>query len=155
MTTDRVSTKHNKHKAKVTLITPRFMAAMARVLTLGNIKYPPPEWDWRRCNSPSDYMDAAFRHMIAWQSGENIDKGTKESPGTGECHLINAACCLMIVFELWLRGIDDREFKDQTAPPLSIVPPRRVVVVEVEDADFRKSMEIANPHWNCKNASET
>lgn len=108
------STKNDTGKVKFDLITPKFLTALGRVLTIGDRKYPKSTRDWRFCDTPSDYFAAAMRHMVAWQAGENVDRET------GENHLIHAACCMMIIFELWLRGVDDREEKGTTAPPMSV-----------------------------------
>lgn len=96
------STKDDQDKPKMKLITPGFMFALANVLTLGNAKYPGKR-DWRYCEAPSDYFSAAMRHMMSWHSGESYDKET------GISHLIHATACMMIIFELHVRGVDDRE----------------------------------------------
>lgn len=94
--------KHDDGKPRVSLIPRSFILAVARVLTFGAKKYSAHNWrngfDWSRL------MDAAQRHMLAFQAGEDRD------PETGELHLAHAACCIAFLIEHVEAGLgkDDR-----------------------------------------------
>jgi len=67
------------------------------VLTYGATKYDDENWkhvpDGRR-----RYFAAAQRHLLAWWEGERLD------PETGYPHLAHAACCLLFLAALDLKG---------------------------------------------------
>lgn len=63
--------KHDKGKVKYHLIPPEVLKAVAEVFTDGAAKYEPD--GWRECDDPNRYLDALYRHLVAWQSGETYD----------------------------------------------------------------------------------
>jgi dATP/dGTP diphosphohydrolase len=89
-------------KAKVSLVPPARILGEARAFEAGLGKYA--REDWRKGGAWSDYFDAAQRHMLAFQSGEDLD------PESGLPHLDHAKACLSIL-ETWREeglGTDDR-----------------------------------------------
>jgi hypothetical protein len=84
------------------LLSHTALLGTARVLSFGAQKYSSDNWrggmEWRRL------IGAAYRHLGAFQDGENLD------PETGECHLHHLACCVMFLQEFYELGLgtDDR-----------------------------------------------
>ena len=104
--------KFDENKAQLSLIDPQFLMSMAQVLGYGEQKYPAsshwmPGMDWSRMS------DAALRHIMAFNMGENVDGET------GFSHLVHAACCLMMLNSYYLRyaGKDDRRFTPELPMP--------------------------------------
>lgn len=87
--------KFDTGKPMLSLVEPKFIIGMARVMTLGAQKY---EIDnWKTGTSEIDirrYKDALLRHILAYIDGEKIDIESRES------HLYHAACNLMFLAEL-------------------------------------------------------
>jgi hypothetical protein len=78
------------------------LAEVVRVLMFGMSRYGRNNWtkgmDWTRLS------DAAIRHIIAWQQGQDRDEES------GIHHLAHAACGLLFLVAYSIRGIgtDDR-----------------------------------------------
>jgi len=74
-----------------------------QVMALGASKYGPFNW---RSNSvaASVYVDAAIRHLLAWNSGQDND------PESGVSHLGHVRACMGILIDALETGnlIDDR-----------------------------------------------
>ena len=84
--------KHDVGKTQYDLLPPAVLKEVADVLTYGANKYSPN--NWMKCESPSRYYSAAYRHIEAHRSGE------KKDPESNLNHLAHAICCLMFVYEL-------------------------------------------------------
>lgn len=85
--------KHDSGKPLMGAVPPNALLAVARVLTFGAEKYG--RGNWRQVeNAETRYLDAALRHINAYQRGEAAD------PESGESHLAHAVCSLMFVLEL-------------------------------------------------------
>lgn len=84
--TPRTGIKHDSGKPQFSLIDPRALFGLAKVLTYGAQKYAPRNWEngmrWSRV------FDAAMRHLWAWWQGEQND------PESGLPHLDHALCCV-------------------------------------------------------------
>jgi hypothetical protein len=67
---------------------------VVRVLMHGAKKYSPDNWKSvaKGANGKQRYFDAAMRHIVAYQNGEQLDE-------SGHTHLAHAICCL--IFLLW------------------------------------------------------
>lgn len=78
-----------------------------QVMALGASKYGPFNW---RDNSvaASVYIDAAMRHIMAWNSGQDMD------PESGVSHLGHVRACMGILIDALETGnlIDDRPKDD-------------------------------------------
>ena len=85
-------TKADGGKLQYGLIPPAVLAEEAAVMTFGAQKYSAD--NWRKCDDPIRYVDAAMRHFEAWRGGEQID------PESGLHHLAHARCCLSFLMEL-------------------------------------------------------
>ena len=85
--------KHDSGKPLMGAVPPNALLAVARVLTFGAEKYGRD--NWRQVESAETrYLDAALRHINAYQRGESTD------PESGESHLAHAVCSLMFMLEL-------------------------------------------------------
>lgn len=76
----QVGLKYDTGKLQYSLIPPETLRALAEVLTFGAEKYAPNSWQ-RLENGEKRYLDALFRHLEAYRSGELID------PESGFPHL--------------------------------------------------------------------
>lgn len=85
-------TKHDAGKNRLGLLPPHATEAVGRVLTFGAKKYSPD--NWRNVDDRTRYVDAALRHVFAYQRGKRVD------PESGEHALAHAVCCLMFLVEL-------------------------------------------------------
>lgn len=85
--------KHDSGKPLMGAVPPNALLAVARVLTFGAEKYGRD--NWRQVESAETrYLDAALRHINAYQRGEAVD------PESGESHLAHAVCSLMFMLEM-------------------------------------------------------
>lgn len=82
-------TKHDSGKPKVELVDPDFIEGVASVLTFGAEKYA--AHNWRNGISTSRLIGAAYRHLGAFNKGEDLD------PESGLPHVYHAACCLQFL----------------------------------------------------------
>ena len=76
-------------KPQYSLLTPEILKGMAEVMSHGARKYS--KNGWKQCKDPDQYMDALFRHIEAFRSGELIDPDSKLP------HLHHAACNVMML----------------------------------------------------------
>lgn len=85
--------KHDSGKPLMGAVPPNALLAVARVLTFGAEKYGRDNWRQVE-NAEVRYLDAALRHINAYQRGEAVD------PESGESHLAHAVCSLMFMLEM-------------------------------------------------------
>lgn len=85
--------KHDSGKPLMGAVPPNVLLAVARVLTFGAEKYGRDNWRQVE-NAETRYLDAALRHINAYQRGEAAD------PESGESHLAHAVCSLMFMLEM-------------------------------------------------------
>ena len=85
--------KHDSGKPLMGAVPPNALLAVAKVLTFGAQKYGRDNWRQVE-NAETRYLDAALRHINAYQRGEAAD------PESGESHLAHAVCSLMFMLEL-------------------------------------------------------
>ncbi len=100
--TQNGATKHDRGKARLSLIPDLALVSEARVLGFGAKKYG--DHNWRKGMAWSRLIDAAMRHLTAFSSGEDYD------PETGEYHLAHLRACAGFLIEYAELGIgtDDR-----------------------------------------------
>lgn len=103
-------------KLRLDLVSPQFVAEVAKVLGFGAKKYAPNNWmrgmDW------GHNIGSVERHIAAFKSGEAVD------PESGLPHLSHAACGIMFLL-WWAHGPnaalyadkDDRPFKPLASSP--------------------------------------
>jgi hypothetical protein len=84
-------TKHDAEKPRMDLLDSYFLEGVASVLTFGAIKYSPH--NWRQGIPLSRLIAAAYRHLGAFNNGEDTD------PESGKNHLFHLGCCIM--FAAW------------------------------------------------------
>lgn len=94
--------KYDSDKAPIGLISPEFIFGLADVLLYGAKKYAPRNWE--KGMDHSRLYDAAQRHLWTYWNLEDIDHES------GKHHLLHAACCIMFLYVLKIRGKgkDDR-----------------------------------------------
>ena len=85
--------KHDSGKQLMGSVPPNALLAVAKVLTFGAEKYGRDNWRQVE-NAETRYLDAALRHINAYQRGEAVDLES------GESHLAHAVCSLMFILEL-------------------------------------------------------
>ena len=95
-------TKHDESKPRVGLISPIALLAEAQVMTYGAQKYE--AHNFRKGISFQRVVDAAFRHLIAFNAGEDID------PESGLPHLAHLRCCAAFLLEY---AVTHPEFDDR------------------------------------------
>ena len=90
--------KYDDGKLRYSLIPPIALKGLAEVLTFGAEKYEPNSWQ-RVENAKVRYLDALYRHLEAFRSGEIID------PESNLHHLKHALC--NVTFLLHFEEIED------------------------------------------------
>jgi len=95
--------KNDNEKPRTDLLPPRALVEVAKVFGYGAEKYGDWNWSLGKGLPASRVYAAALRHLFAWWSGEDKDQET------GVTHLAHAACSVLMLLDLMLRGgIDDR-----------------------------------------------
>ena len=73
-------------------LIPRYpLEQVAAVLGFGEVKYG--RHNWRKGILVQRNLNAALRHVVAYNEGEDLD------PESGLSHLAHAICCLMFALE--------------------------------------------------------
>ncbi len=83
--------KNDNGKPQVSLLSSIALVELAKVMSYGSGKYSPH--NWRKGFKWSRIMDAAMRHLLAYNGGERID------PETGLSHLAHCMANLMMLIE--------------------------------------------------------
>ena len=109
-----IANKLDSGKAPLGLIPQSALIEEAYVLGFGETKYG--RHNWRKGLEWSRLLDAAMRHIIAFNDGENFD------PETGLHHLAHARCCLgfLIEYETTHPELDDRYREEQQQPTMRL-----------------------------------
>ena len=89
---DNQEVKADAGKTRPTLVPPSLVEAVARVREYGCSKYNDPE-NWKRVE-PERYIDALYRHLLAYLKGEKNDKES------GLPHLWHLACNAAFLIEM-------------------------------------------------------
>jgi hypothetical protein len=84
--------KHDQEKARMDLLSSKWLVGVSRVLTFGAAKYQ--AHNWRNGIGYSRLIGAAFRHLTAFNDGEDLD------PESGLPHLWHLSCCIMFLSEM-------------------------------------------------------
>jgi len=86
--------------ALISVIPTASLLHLGEVMKLGANKYGP--FNWRETPVPAEtYMDAAMRHLLSWQDGENKD------PESGMSHLAHVMACMAIIIDAEENGMLD------------------------------------------------
>jgi hypothetical protein len=86
--------KYDDSKPDYSLIPPRALNDLVKVLTFGAKKYD--RHNWKKVeNAEQRYFAAAQRHLWAVLRGETHD------PESGEHHYAHALCCIMYLLEFY------------------------------------------------------
>lgn len=96
--------RYNEGKLRYDLLPPRWMEALAEVMTKGAEKYEPRNWEkgmeWSKCYA------SLMRHTVAWLKGEDID------PESGLPHMAHTAWNALALVEY---AETHPEYDDRTA----------------------------------------
>lgn len=91
-TTDKdQSVKADKGKLELSLVNPELVKAVAEVRMYGTEKYGDSE-NWRKVE-PKRYVDALYRHLLAYIEGNEVDEES------GLSHLAHMACNLSFLLD--------------------------------------------------------
>lgn len=85
--------KFDSGKRDYTLVPWDGLEEVVKVLEFGAKKYARDNWKLVE-KADIRYLAAAFRHMIAYNSGERTD------PETGLSHLAHVGCCILFLLSL-------------------------------------------------------
>jgi len=85
---DKAGVKYDSDKPQWSLLPFKALTEVVEVLTYGAKKYAPDNWK-KVPNAKQRYIDASFRHLTAYASGEKLDSET------GKSHIAHALCCLL------------------------------------------------------------
>lgn len=84
--------KHDSDKPRMSLLDRHALEEIARVMGFGAKKYA--AHNWRKGLEMSRLLDAALRHINAYNDGEDKD------PESGLSHLAHAGCCVMFALRM-------------------------------------------------------
>ena len=90
-TDDDQSAKADKGKLELSLVNPRLVKAVAEVRMYGTEKYGDSE-NWRKVE-PKRYVDALYRHLLAYIEGNEVDEES------GLSHLSHMACNISFLLD--------------------------------------------------------
>ena len=89
--TDSQTQKFDAGKSPMGLLSTAALTKIAEVLSFGAQKYSAHQWrsgiEWQRL------LDAALRHLLAFNDGQDVDEET------GLSHLAHLGCCVMFLLE--------------------------------------------------------
>jgi hypothetical protein len=85
--------KFDADKPDYTLVPWDGLEEIVKVLEFGARKYARDNWK-HVLGADTRYQAAAFRHLIAYNTGEKVDQET------GLSHLAHAGCCLLFLLSL-------------------------------------------------------
>lgn len=90
-TDDDQSAKADKGKLELSLVNPELVKAVAEVRMYGTEKYGDSE-NWRKVE-PKRYVDALYRHLLAYIEGNEVDEES------GLSHLSHMACNISFLLD--------------------------------------------------------
>lgn len=109
---EKVGVKNDDGKARLDLVPPEIIFALAEILTFGVKKYE--ERNWEKGMKWGRVFGAMNRHLWAWWAGKINTKNSflfgSLDMETGKSHLWHAACCIafLVTYEERKVGEDDR-----------------------------------------------
>jgi hypothetical protein len=87
--------KNDDDKPRTDLLPPMALIEIAKVMSFGAKKYTIGNWS-KEGSTYNRYYAACMRHMLQWQSGEDLDQET------GLSHIAHAASNLLFLLALIL-----------------------------------------------------
>ena len=125
-----MSTQNQKYDAGKTpmgLLSTTALTKIAKVMAFGAQKYSVHQWrsgmNWQRV------LDAALRHLLAYNDGKNVDDET------GLSHLAHLGCCVMFLleYEETHPELDNRYKADEEVPGSSMCGSRHIFIASRRD----------------------
>tara|TARA_Y100000310_G_scaffold330229_1_gene401530 strand:- start:2693 stop:3076 length:384 start_codon:yes stop_codon:yes gene_type:complete len=106
--------KFDGGKPSLSMISSRALLEEAKVMNYGEQKYDRD--NWRKGMAWTRFIDAAMRHILAFNEGESIDEES------GLHHLAHARCCLafLLEYELTHPELDNRHKSMANKPKQTI-----------------------------------
>jgi len=108
-----ISPKHDTGKLRYSLVPPIAIKAIADILTFGAEKYAANSWQTIH-NGEERYLDALYRHLEAYRSGETFDK---ESSKTHLSHAITNVAFLLHFEQERIRQLNLKEQHETISQP--------------------------------------
>jgi len=101
--------KDDKGKPRFHLLPPKALLGIAKIFTYGAKPPKYNEFNYKQGNGLDwdQMLSACYRHLNAWNDGEENDKES------GESHLYHAGCCIMMLIDL----VDSKKGKDTRYRP--------------------------------------
>ena len=135
---DDQSAKADKGKLELSLVNPKLVKAVAEVRMYGTNKYGNSE-NWRKVE-PKRYVDALYRHLLAYIEGNEIDEES------GLSHLAHMACNLSFLLdkEYLKEHKGDMDIKDYSqrvmdfklTKPIDLSKVEKDTLIEVSDDEI-------------------
>lgn len=137
-TEDDQSAKADKGKLELSLVNPQLVKAVAEVRMYGTEKYGDSE-NWRKVE-PKRYVDALYRHLIAYIEGDEVDVES------GLSHLAHMACNISFLLdkEYLKEHKGDMDIKDYSqrvmdfklTKPIGLSKVEKDTLIEVSDDEI-------------------
>ena len=132
------SAKADKGKLELSLVNPELVKAVAEVRMYGTEKYGDSE-NWRKVE-PKRYVDALYRHLLAYIEGNEVDEES------GLSHLAHMACNLSFLLdeEYLKEHKGDMDIKDhiqrvmdfKLTKPIDLSKVEKDTLIEVSDDEI-------------------
>jgi hypothetical protein len=142
--------RENKGKPRFSLVPMWLLDGAANVFEYGATKYE--TWNWTKGDNILKLLDSAYRHIIAFQSGDDNDEET------GESHIDHAIANLLFIKHTMSKhpSYDDRIGKN-IKPPIELPAVATNNIVEEIPEELRdfllKEGVLVMYKNNCKNHS--
>ena len=97
------SLRYNQGKPEMSQLDPEFLLELADMMTEAAKKYG--KHNWKLGQAYSTPYDSCMRHLLAFMSGEDMDKES------GKSHILHSVANLMILWYTWKhcdQELDDR-----------------------------------------------
>lgn len=132
------SAKADKGKLELSLVNPKLVKAVAEVRMYGTEKYGDSE-NWRKVE-PKRYVDALYRHLLAYIEGNEVDEES------GLSHLAHMACNLSFLLDkeylkehkcdMDIKDYSQRVMDFKLTKPIDLSKVEKDTLIEVSDDEI-------------------
>ena len=132
------SAKADKGKLELSLVNPELVKAVAEVRMYGTEKYGDSE-NWRKVE-PKRYVDALYRHLLAYIEGNEVDEES------GLSHLAHMACNLSFLLDkeylkehkcdMDIKDYSQRVMDFKLTKPIDLSKVEKDTLIEVSDDEI-------------------